>query len=157
MGKTRIAIKIDIGLTDSYSHKSYHYDYGSLLDFPSAKVIAYSPEYVMAEKFHAIITMELANSRMKDYFDLFLVRRITELSTGEMRDAIIDTFGNRKTVIPKNRPLGLTKYYSLDDQKIVMWNKYTRDTVLNGKDLQYVADDIWEWLEPICRSATELN
>lgn len=157
LNKTRIAIKIDIGMSDKISHKLHPFEYSSLLDFPSANVLAYSPAYVLAEKFQAIIDFELLNSRLKDYFDLYTLRREIEVSPAEMSEAITDTFGGRGTQIPTTRPPGLSAEFSNDKDKQWRWSEYSRQTKYSGISLQMVADDIWEWLEPICKSATKSN
>lgn len=152
LNKTRIAIKIDIGTSDAVSPKILPFEYESILDFPSANILAYSPAFVLAEKFQAVMEFELSNGRLKDYFDLYTLRRELDISPTEMQEAIEETFGNRGTPVPTNRPLGLSSEFSDDPEKQQMWVEYSHRTEYSGLSLETVTNDIWNWLEPICRS-----
>lgn len=152
LGRTRIRVKIDIGMSDTVSQKILPFEYQSILDFPSASVLAYSPAYVLAEKFQAIMDFELSNGRLKDYFDLYTLRREIEISPAEMQEAILETFSNRGTLVPTNRPLGLSSDYSGNEEKRQLWFRYSRKTNYSELSLETVTNDIWSWLEPICRS-----
>lgn len=148
---TRIPIVLDFNLTDSYYDKVFEFDFESLLDFPSSRVLAYSPEYILSEKFHAIVTQKLENSRMKDYFDLYALRRKVKISNAEMKQALLTTFLRRGTEIPQIRPIGLSSQYSQDPSRIDSWRRYAEKTNLADTSLEHVAIDIWEWLHPFCR------
>lgn len=71
----RIPITIDIGFGDAVTRPGYEIDYGSLLDFDSARIRAYSPATVMAEKLQAVVALGLINGRMKDFYDLWSIPR----------------------------------------------------------------------------------
>ena len=95
LGSTKIPITIDLGFGDALTDPDYQVDYGSLLDLPSAKIKAYSPSTVMAEKFQAIIALGIVNSRMKDYYDLYAVPRSINVPPVELAKAIGATFKRR--------------------------------------------------------------
>ncbi|MFK7879493.1 nucleotidyl transferase AbiEii/AbiGii toxin family protein [Roseobacter sp.] len=86
--KTRIPITIDVGFGDALGNPDYALDYGSLLDFPSASVRAYSPETVIAEKLQAIVALGIINGRMKDYYDLWALPKAVDLNMDELRTSI---------------------------------------------------------------------
>lgn len=71
----RIPITIDIGFGDAITAPDFEIDYGSLLDFESARIRAYSPATVMAEKLQAVVALGLINGRMKDFYDLWAIPR----------------------------------------------------------------------------------
>ena len=73
-----------------------------LLDMPSPH--AYPPNTVIAEKFHAMVALGRANSRMKDYYDVWMLIESFELEPQRMRRAIEATFGRRNTEIPATVP-----------------------------------------------------
>jgi hypothetical protein len=101
-------------------------DYPGLLDLPRARLRAYRPETSIAEKTEAMVRLALANSRMKDFFD---IHRLAETGTfdGEtMRLAVAATFARRGIEIPSERPLALTSEFADDRQKKVQWAAFVR-------------------------------
>ena len=96
------------------------------LDLPRARLRAYRPETSIAEKTEAMVRLALANSRMKDFFD---IHRLAETRTfdGEMlRLAVAATFTRRGTTIPGERPLALASEFADDAQKKVQWAAFVR-------------------------------
>lgn len=75
IANARLPIQIDIGFGDAVTPQATEVTYPSLLDFPSAVVKAYPPETVVAEKLEALVTLGLRNTRMKDFFDLWVIAR----------------------------------------------------------------------------------
>lgn len=152
LGKARIPISIDLAYGDGSVKKGFEIDYGSLLDLPTAKIQAYSPESVMAEKFEAIVNLGLVNSRIKDFYDLYTLPRSISINDDELRNSVKATFAQRETAIPPDRPVGLSTQFAKDPSKIEQWLKYNKRTQLAGTNLDFVADEIWEYFSPICAS-----
>ena len=89
---------MDIGFGDIVTPAPVHLDYPALLEhLPSANILAYSLETVVAEKFHAVIDLADQSSRMKDYYDLYQILNSRKLDTNVLQEAIIKTFANRHT------------------------------------------------------------
>lgn len=84
LGKTRIPITVDLGFGDALGDPAYQIDYGSLLDFPTASIRAYSPATVIAEKFQAVVSLGIANGRMKDFYDLWALPKSLEIGNDEL-------------------------------------------------------------------------
>lgn len=150
LDKTRIPITIDVGFGDALANPDYTLDYGSLLDFPSASVRAYSPETVIAEKFQAVVALGIVNGRMKDYYDLWALPKAVELNLNDLRASIEKTFERRQTDVPKEQPPGLSQAFATDAIKSAQWIAYSEATEIEGISLAQVVDDIWTTLEPIC-------
>lgn len=148
--KTRIPITIDVGFGDALGNPDYTLDYGSLLDFPSASVRAYSPETVIAEKFQAVVALGIINGRMKDYYDLWALPKAVDLDLDDLAGSIEKTFERRQTAVPKERPPGLSHAFAIDATKSAQWRAYSEATEIEGMSLERVVDDIWTTLEPIC-------
>ncbi len=144
--KTQIPITIDVGFGDALGKL----DYGSLLDFPSAAVRAYSPETVIAETFQAIVTLGIINGRMKDYYNLWALPKAVDLNMDELQASIEKTFERRQTEVPKERPPGLSEAFASDATKSAQWRAYSEATEIEDMSLADVVDDIWAMLEPIC-------
>jgi predicted nucleotidyltransferase component of viral defense system len=128
LGNVRIPLQIDVGAGDAVVPPPEVLDYPGLLDLPRARVRAYRPETSIAEKTEAMVRLALANSRMKDFFD---IHRLAETQTfdGEtMRLAIAATFSRRGIDIPNERPLALTREFAEDPQKKVQWAAFVRRT-----------------------------
>lgn len=91
-------LTMDIGFGDIVTPAPVDLDYPTLLEhLPSANILAYSLETVVAEKFHAVIDLADQSSRMKDYYDLYQILNSRKLDTNVLQEAIIKTFANRHT------------------------------------------------------------
>lgn len=93
----RIPITVDIGFGDAVEPGVEDIDLPVLLDMPSPHLRAYPLETVVAEKFHAMVILGMANSRMKDYYDVWMLTSTFELEPERMRRAIAATFARRNT------------------------------------------------------------
>jgi len=148
--KTRIPITIDVGFGDALGNPDYILDYGSLLDFPSASVRAYSPETVIAEKFQAVVALGIINGRMKDFYDLWALPKAVDIDLDDLQASIEKTFERRQTQVPKERPPGLSQEFATDATKSAQWRAYSEATEIEGISFAEIVDDIWTTLEPIC-------
>jgi len=75
LGKARVPIQVDIGFGDAVTPKPVQTDFPTLLDFPAPHLAMYPRETVVAEKFDAMVKLGLANSRMKDFYDIWALSR----------------------------------------------------------------------------------
>lgn len=90
-------LTMDIGFGDIVTPAPVDIDYPSMLDnLPSASILAYSLETVVAEKFHAVVILADQTSRMKDYYDLYQIFNTQELDANVLQEAIANTFENRR-------------------------------------------------------------
>ena len=71
LGKARLHVQVDVGIGDAVSPDPTWLEYPTLLDFPQPRLRAYRQETVIAEKFHAMVVLGAANSRMRDFFDVY--------------------------------------------------------------------------------------
>ena len=122
----RIPITVDIGFGDAVEPGVEDIDLPVLLDMPSPHLRAYPPETVIAEKFHAMVALGRANSRMKDYYDVWMLIDSFELEPQRMRRAIEATFARRNTEIPASVPDGLSVGFSADAGKQRQWDAFAR-------------------------------
>ena len=91
-------LTMDIGFGDIVTPAPVDLDYPALLEhLPTANILAYSLETVVAEKMHAVIDLADQRSRMKDYYDLYQILNTQELDTDVLQEAIARTFENRHT------------------------------------------------------------
>jgi len=118
---------------------------------PIATIRAYPPATVIAEKFHAIVTLGIANGRMKDYYDLWAIPNAIMIDSTELDDAIRATFERRGTRIPDTLPIGLSDEFVTDDQKSQQWLAYAASIDLEDLTLETVVGVISSYVEPACQ------
>lgn len=148
--RTRIQVTIDLGFGDAIAGPAEPIAYPTLLDFPDPEIRVYPPATVIAEKFQAIVALGVANSRMKDYYDLWALPRSREITAEDLDAAIAATFKRRDTAIPTEPPPGLTRAFFEDGGKQRQWKAYADSIDLEGIGLDAVAAQIWDLVGPSC-------
>ena len=128
----RIALQVDIGFGDAVTPAPQAISYPVLLeDLPAPQLRAYPKYTVVAEKFHAVCLLGLANTRMKDYFDLWVLLGDTTLDPLEVRRAIEATLERRKMPMPTAVPIGFTDTFADDAIKQTQWKAFLKKNQLD--------------------------
>lgn len=117
IGSARINMKIDIGFGDIIHPDPAIIDYPVLLNHEVPKIYSYSLVSVIAEKIEAIFSIGMITSRLKDFFDIYVIADRFELSGELLHTAVISTFNNRNTKIPADIPEVLSQNVVNDDTK----------------------------------------
>jgi predicted nucleotidyltransferase component of viral defense system len=146
-----IPIQIDIGFGDAVTPPPELIDYPVMLDSPAPRLRVYPREVVVADKFHAMVTRGIANSRMKDFFDVWILASMFEFTGVRLSEAMAATFERRKTPLPFNPvPLALTGDFYNDAGKQVQWSAFLRKGRLKiqEKDFGKVVSLLHEFLMP---------
>jgi predicted nucleotidyltransferase component of viral defense system len=138
----RIPITVDIGFGDAVEPGVEDIDLPVLLDMPSPHLRAYPPETVIAEKFHAMVALGRANSRMKDYYDVWMLIDSFDLGPERMRRAIEATFARRNTEIPATVPDGLSEEFCADLGKQRQWVAFARSLSSQVPELDRVVREL---------------
>jgi predicted nucleotidyltransferase component of viral defense system len=128
----RIPLQIDVGFGDAVTPPATGVRYPTLLEFPAPALRAYQRETVIAEKFQAMIALGIANSRMKDFYDLWVLARGFAFDGSTLSRAIRATFRRRKTALPTAAPLALTAEFGEDAAKRKQWAAFLRKSKLDG-------------------------
>jgi hypothetical protein len=155
----KIPMQIDVGFGDAVYPGPEKIEIPSLLDFPSPGLMGYSRESAIAEKFNAIVSLGELNSRMKDFFDLWLLSRTFDFKGAELAEAIKRTLYNRGTELPA----GITAFTeSFIKAKAVQWNAFIRKLRMNEIPPEFakVAGEIKIFLLPVVenlRKGTEFT
>lgn len=126
----RLRIHIDVGFGDVVTPEAQTISYPTLLDFPEPKLRAYPPETVVAEKLEALVSLGMRNSRMKDFFDLWVVAKTFAFDGLVLADAISATFARRQTAIPAETPVAFTQDFANDTSKQSQWSAFLKRTSL---------------------------
>jgi predicted nucleotidyltransferase component of viral defense system len=125
-GKARIPLQIDIGFADVVSPAPIMLEYPTILQMPAPHLQGYPPESVIAEKFQALVFLGSVNSRMKDFYDLWILAEQFEFDGRKLQEAIIKTFQRRTTALPRDIPVGLRESFATENQ--AQWQAFIQRT-----------------------------
>jgi hypothetical protein len=124
LDKARIPPQIDVGFGDVISPGAFEVEYPTLLTFPAARLRAYPKESVVAEKFEAMVKLGMANSRMKDFYDLWVMAKSFEFRSSVLSAALEATFRKRGTALPSPRPLAFTAEFAESPAMQTQWRAF---------------------------------
>lgn len=156
LGQARITNQIDIGFGDAITPGPVEMDYPALLDMPQAHIRAYPRETVVAEKFEAIVSIGLANSRMKDFYDLWLMSETFEFDGALLQDAVRTTFERRRTALPAEPPAGLQDDFASDHDRVALWSAFLRRAeVENAPAFSAVIAKLRDFLMPLAEQKAD--
>ncbi len=151
----RCQIQVDIGFGDAVTPGPDDVEYPVMLpEFEAPKLRVYPRYTVVAEKFEALSSLGIANSRMKDYFDLWILARHTDFDGDILRQAVQATFERRKTALTGQAPLGLTNAFAHDQQKQTQWQAFLRKNRLEALTLDEVIAALTTFMFPIIEAAS---
>ena len=128
----RIPFQIDIGFGDVVTAGPVEIEFPTLLDLPAPVLAAYSRESVVSEKYQALVDLGMANTRLKDFFDLYLLSDRFPFGGLALAEAIRATFERRGTALPDGIPSGLSDEFARDRAKQAQWSAFVRKGKLNG-------------------------
>jgi len=150
----RIPMQIDIGFGDVVTPAPEKIEFPKLLDAPAPQLMAY-PRYTMvAEKLEAMVRLGMANSRMKDFYDVWLLSRLFDFDGRTLCKAVRNTFMRRSTSLPDGLPVAFRDEFRRDTQKQIQWRAFIRKSkpeTVSG-DLDVVIDTVAEFLTPVLES-----
>ena len=149
----RITVVIDIGFGDAIEPGVEEINLPALLDFPEPRLRAYARETVVAEKFQAMVMLGLANSRMKDYYDIWMLSRSYDFDADRLSRAIAATFARRGTAIPEEVPDALTAVFATDATKQRQWAAFGGDLAADVPALETIVTDLADFLMPYAQQA----
>ena len=125
----RIPVQVDVGFGDAIAPEPTFVEFPTLLSFAPRRLRAYAPETVIAEKLSAMVALDLSNSRLKDFFDLWFLARSFAFDGSELAHAIAATFTRRAQALPPNTPTGLTDAFADNPAKQTQWQAFVRQNV----------------------------
>ena len=151
----RIAVNVDVGFGDATEPPAEWLDYPVLLDMPAPRLRGYARETVVAEKFQAMVDLGMVNSRMKDYYDLWIINRAFEIDRARLAGAISATFARRSTMIPEEVPDGLSQAFADDPEKRQQWEGFKRGLGIDPGPLEGVVGELVAYLMPAATAARD--
>ena len=156
LGNARVSIQIDIGFGDVIVPNPRTVSYPAILDFPAPELKGYTMESTIAEKFQAMVKLGVLNSRMKDFYDIWILSRTFDFKGEILAEAVEKTFANRKTPINLNAAI-FDPSFGKDGNKNVQWQGFIRKTKLNNapESFEEVMAVVKLFLEPLAESIVE--
>jgi len=152
LGRARLPIEIDIGFGDAITPRAKVLSLPSLLDQPAARLKTYPPETVIAEKVEAMVSLGLANSRLKDLYDVWAIAGVFDFDGEILAQAIGKTFKRRKTALTGDPPAMLTDAFVNNAQKQAIWRAFLDDRAgveAAPRDLATAARAVAAFLDPV--------
>lgn len=157
----RVAMQADVGFADVVTPGPVETEYPVILEFPGPRLAGYTRETVVAEKFEAMVRLGELNSRMKDFYDLWVLARRFDFDGATLSRAVARTFENRKTFMP-DFPIALSAGFASVPGKDAQWKGFVRKAKLDDapRELADVTTEIAAFLLPVAasvESAVELQ
>ncbi|MEE9441055.1 MAG: nucleotidyl transferase AbiEii/AbiGii toxin family protein [candidate division Zixibacteria bacterium] len=152
--KSRINMQVDIAFHDKIYPKPIDIEYPRILKQKgSLNLKGYTMESVISEKYEAMVKLGVINSRMKDFYDIWLLSKMYDFQGGILKEALMATFTNRGTTIPQSDyPLSGALRNDMDKQK--MWTAFIKVGRIQDAPERFgdVVDSIKRFLFPVLQS-----
>jgi len=151
--RSRASMQIDVDFGDVIVPGPSLSDYPTILDFAAPRLLGYSRETTVAEKFEAMVKLAELNSRMKDFFDIWLLSRQFDFDGSTLSEAVRRTFANRGTQIAAS-PVAWTAEFASDAAKRTQWAGFLRKSRLQNApaSLMEVASAVRLFLQPVAQA-----
>lgn len=150
LDSARCPVQIDVGFGDSVVPGPEDVFYPVILSgMANPKIRAYPRYTVVAEKLEALTSLGMLNSRMKDFFDLWVLANHSDFEGALLARAVTATFERRRTAIPQGVPIGLSDEFFTDSQKEKQWQGFLRKNALALLSLEKVVSELREFLIPV--------
>ena len=149
----RFSMQLDIGFGDTVVPQAGPIDFPTILELPGPRLLGYSMESTIAEKFEAMVKLGLLNSRMKDFYDILILSRQFDFDGHTLSEAVRTTFLTRGTAISAT-PTALTDDFATDASKGAQWKAFLQKNRFANmpEDFRETAGAIKTFLGPIAGS-----
>ena len=143
----RIDIQPDIGFDDIVTPEPEDVEYPTLLGSQAPLLRVYPSETVVAEKFQALVNLGMANTRMKDFYDLWVIANRFDFDGATFSQAINNTFARRETPLPGQTPSGLSAEFYGDEPKNRQWYAFLRKGMLPSTSTPLLLEEACQLIE----------
>ena len=156
LGNVHIRMQIDFGFDDQITPHVIDIQYPTLLDFSPPVLYGYPYETLIAEKIQGLITLGDANTRMKDFYDIWLLSHQVKLEGKTLSTAILNTFKKRNTEIPQNLSEAISDNYAIRQEN--QWQAFLRNSNLDDKNIpafEQVVNEIKKFIDPVLAETSQ--
>ncbi len=152
LDKTKVNISIDIGFGDIIYPQKIKVEYPTILNDDNPNIYVYSLYSCIAEKFEAIVSLGYYNSRLKDFYDTYVIANSFDFESNQLIEAIKETFNQRNTGL---NSIVLFDNNFIDDTMIKRWNSFIiKKKAMIKVSLENAVELIRSFLEPIVNAIT---
>ena len=157
LGNARLQLQVDVGIGDAVTPEPEWVELPQLLDLAAPRLKAYRPETSIAEKLETIVSLGLLNSRMKDYFDIYVLSTHETFDRLILSQAVRDAFERRGTPIPSDPPEGMTRAFVDEPGKAAQWQGFLGKVAAKDvpDDVGTIVESVAAFLWPVLRSIGE--
>jgi predicted nucleotidyltransferase component of viral defense system len=150
LGNAKIYIQIDMGFGDIITPGPIWVEFPTVLDEENPRILAYTLETAIAEKYQAMIDLDLLNSRMKDFYDVWFLSSNLEFDGAIVQKAIEQTFERRRTELPSEKPVVFKELFYADKNKAIQWKTFKKKIEQEDfpSDLQTMIEQAEKFLWP---------
>lgn len=155
-----VELTVDIGFGDAITPKIEHIEFPTFFDeMPAPKLHAYPKYSVISEKFEAMISLGIANSRQKDFYDIWYMSQQFDFDGDILKQAIEKTFARRKTALPKTTPIVFTEDFYANSANQAQWKNFVKKLNNFNKSLGFenIVKGVELFLMPIVLSNETIN
>ncbi len=156
LGNARVSMQVDIGIGDVIFPGPQDIEYPTLLDFPSARLKGYAMVSTIAEKFQAMVVLGVLNSRMKDFYDIWMLSTTYDFEGEALAEAIEKTFEARRTPLISEATV-FEPSFANDAGKQAQWAAFIRKSKLGDAPGSFseVAAVVGSFLRSLARALAE--
>lgn len=156
LGKARIPLQVDIGFGDVLASAPQEMVFPALLPrLPAPRIRGYPVEAIIAEKVEVMLRYGTINTRMKDFYDVWMLTKEIGICEGALKQALRATFRHRGTRIPRDVPVAWTSAFA--KEKARAWQAFLKRSRLQAPSLEEVAQQLQSTLWPCLQSIAEIQ
>ncbi len=133
MDNLRQAIKIDISTGDVITPRAVEYSYHLMFEDRSISLMTYNLETLLAEKMETIMSRATANTRMRDFYDIYVISRQKSFDQGVLKDAFYATSEKRETVAQIPDFMDTISSIESDEVMKSQWENFRNDSFFVGE------------------------
>lgn len=151
IAQARVSLQFDIGFGDAVYPSPKYEEYPTFLDGAKPKIKIYPKYSMIAEKFEAMVSLGMQNSRLKDFFDIWFLSETFDFDYDIFKTAVEKTLQRRACPFPKTIPLALTPEFTENGLKTAQWNAFLRRAEPNvtPKSLTAAGERIIKLVRPV--------
>jgi predicted nucleotidyltransferase component of viral defense system len=149
LGNIQDVVRIDIAFGDPIIHGPNEIEFPTILELEAPKIRAYSIESSIAEKLHAIVSLSLASSRMKDYYDILFFASNYIFILSKLKEAVTATFKYRNTEIEEVNHI-FTESFKQNEDMNKYWSAFIKKRKINSSEkFGEAAERLEQFIKPI--------
>jgi predicted nucleotidyltransferase component of viral defense system len=158
LGQARKKLQMDIGFGDVIIPRAIQMEFPTFLEEKPPRIMVYSIESIISEKFEAMVKLAMVNSRIKDFYDIYTLSVSYNFQSDRLKKAIESTFQRRKTFIPDNLLVFRSEFHK-DEEKQRQWSAFLRKSRLHdvNQGFNEIMKRMTSFLKPIVDSIKDKN